>query len=114
MTNLEIAKHYFELSNQSDFANISTLFTPATTYSSQNTGLYLGKDDIIAMQKSFHGKFSSLKWRVNSVEEVKPGIILFDYDFSAETPDGEQIKSSGLEYVIIHDGKIQHIEIRNK
>jgi hypothetical protein len=66
------------------------------------------------MQKIFHGKFSSLNWRVNSVKEVKPGIILFDYDFLAKTLSGEKIESSGLEYVIVHDGKIQHIEIRNK
>lgn len=114
MTNLEIAKHYFELSNQSDFAKIAALFADSTTYSSQNTGVYLGKDDIIAMQKAFHGKFSSLLWRVNSVEEVKPGVILFDYDFRAKTGTGEQVESSGLEYVIIYADKIQHIEIRNK
>ena len=114
MTSLEIAEHYFDLSNKSDFANISKLFADSTTYSSQNTGLYLGKTDIIAMQKSFHAKFSSLKWRVNSVKEVKPGIILFDCDFSAEMQNGEKIESSGLEYVVVHDGKIQHIEIRNK
>lgn len=114
MTNLEIAKRYFELSNKSDFNGISELFIPTTTYSSQNTGLYLGKDNIIAMQKTFHDKFSSLRWRINSAEEVKPGIIRFDYDFLAETPNGEKIEGSGLEYVIVHDGKIQHIEIHNK
>ena len=114
MTNLEIATYYFDLSNKSDFAHIAKLFTDSTTYSSHNTGLYLGKDDIIAMQKAFHGKFASLKWQINSVEEVKPGIVLFDYDFLAEMSNGEKIKSSGLEYVIVHDGKIQHIEIRNK
>lgn len=53
-------------------------------------------------------------WHVNSAQEVKPGIILFDYDFFAETPSGEKVRNSGLEYVIVHDGKIQHIEIRNK
>ncbi len=114
MTNLEIAKHYFDLSNKSDFTNIAKLFTDSTTYSSQNTGLYLGKDDIIAMQEAFHGKFTSLNWHVNSVTEVKPGIILFDYNFLAQLPTGEKIKTSGLEYVIVRGGKIQHIEIRNK
>ena len=111
---MEIAKYYFDVSNKSDFDRIASLLTDSTTYSSQNTGLYLGKDDIIAMQKAFHGKFSSLNWQVNSTEEVKPGIILFDYDFLAEMPSGEKVKNSGLEYIIVHDGKIQHIEIRNK
>jgi len=114
MTNLEIAQHYFGLSNKSDFTNIAPLFTDTTTYSSQNTGLFLGKDDILNMQRAFHDKFSSLHWQVNSVEEVKPGIIKFDYDFTAETPSREKVKSSGIEYVIVHDGIIQHIEIRNK
>jgi uncharacterized membrane protein len=114
MTNIEIAKHYFDLSNKSDFESIASLLTPSTTYSSQNTGLYVGKDDIMAMQRDFHGKFSVLKWRVNSVEEVKPGIVLFDYDFRAELPSGEKVESSGLEYIIVHSGRIQHIEVRNK
>jgi len=111
---MRVAKLYFELSNKSDFAGIAKLLTDTTIYSSQTTGIYLGSNDILAMQKVFHGKFSSLKWHVNSVEEVKPGIVLFDYDFVGELPNGEMTKSSGLEYVIVYKGKIQHIEIRNK
>lgn len=111
---LEIAKHYFELSNKSDFAGIEKLFTDTTTYSSQATGLYLGRTDIMAMQRAFHDKFSSLHWSVNSVKEVKSGIVMFDYDFVGEFPNGEKIESSGLEYIIVYKGKIQHIEIRNK
>ena len=111
---LETAQYYFELSNKSDFEGISTLFTPTTTYSSQTTGVYLGVEDIMAMQRAFHGRFSSLKWKVNSVEELKPGVVLFDYDFIAELPDGERVESSGLEYVIVYQDKIQHVEIRNK
>lgn len=111
---LEIAKHYFNLSNKSDFHSIGKLFTGTTTYSSQTTGVYLGRDDILAMQRTFHARFASLQWKVNSVEEVKPGIVLFDYDFIGELLNGEKIESSGLEYVIIYQGKIQHIEIRSK
>jgi hypothetical protein len=114
MTNaLEIAKLYFDLSNKSDFDGIGKLFTETTTYSSQTTGVYLGRDDILAMQRAFHGKFTSLKWKVNSVEEVKPGIVLFDYDFVGTRPNGEKVETSGLEYVIAYKGKIQHVEIRN-
>src|SRR5438309_1908167 len=112
MTPLETAQLYFSLSNKSDFVGIEKLFTDTTTYSSQTTGIYLGGTNIVAMQKVFHGKFSSLKWQVNSIEEVKPGIVLFDFDFSGEMPGGQKIESSGLEYVIVHQGKIQHIEIR--
>jgi hypothetical protein len=111
---LEIAQLYFDLSNKSDFNGIEKLFTDSTTYSSQATGLYLGREDILAMQRAFHGKFTSLQWRVNSVEEVRPGIVLFDYDFTGTLSSGEKIESSGLEYVIVYKGKVQHIEIRNK
>lgn len=111
---LETAKRYFDLSNKSDFAGIEKLFTGSTTYSSQTTGVYLGSDDILAMQRAFHGKFTSLRWTVNSVEEIKPGIVLFDYDFAGELPNGEKVESSGQEYVIVYQGKIQHVETRNK
>jgi hypothetical protein len=111
---LRIANLYFGLSNKSDFAGIGKLFTETTTYSSQTTGIYLGRDDILSMQKAFHGKFTSLHWTVNSAAEVKPGIVLFNYDFTGQLPNGEKLEASGLEYVIVHEGKIQHIEIRNK
>lgn len=111
---LKVAKLYFDLSNKSDFDGIGELFTETTTYSSQTTGVYLGRDDILTMQKTFHGKFVSLEWKVNSVEEVKPGIVLFDYDFVGKMPDGKKTESSGSEYVAVYNGKIQHIEIRGK
>ncbi len=111
---LTIAEQYFELSNNSGFSGMEKLFTDSTTHSSQTTGIYLGCDDIIVMQRAFHAKFSSLAWHVNSVEELKPGIALFDYDFHGMLPNGEKVESSGLEYVIVYNDKIQHIEIRNK
>lgn len=111
---LDVAKHYFDVSNESNFDEIGKLFTPTTTYSSQTTGVYLGVDSILEMQRKFHGSFKKLHWQVNSVEEVKPGVVLFDYDFIAERPDGESVHSQGLEYVIVVDGKVQHVEIRNK
>jgi hypothetical protein len=114
MTALQIAKQYFDLSNKSDFENIAELFTDSTTYSSQNTGIYLGADSIIEMQKQFHGQFSSLHWQVNSVEEVKPNIVCFDYTFIGTKLNDELVKSSGIEYVIVKGGKIIHVEIRNK
>ncbi len=114
MKPVAIAKKYFRLSNQSDFDGIGKLLSDSTKYSSQNTGVFIGKDDIITMQKNFHSKFSSLSWKVNSVEEVKPGVVLFDYSFEAKTKDEEVVKSEGLEYVIVHNNKIQHIEIKSK
>ena len=115
MTTLEIANLYFELSNKSDFENLAKLFTDSTTYSSSNTGEYVGGGSIITMQKAFHSKFSNLHWQVNKIAEVKSRVIQFDYNFKGTTLEGEVIRSSGLEYVTISDeDKIQDIEIRNK
>ncbi len=114
LTNIEIAKKYFEVSNQSDFDAIGKLFTHSTTYSSQNTGLYLGVEDILAMQRSYHGSFQSLNWKINDIQEVKSGIIEIDFSFSGVTIDGDKVSYSGLEYVVICGNLIQHIEVRNK
>lgn len=114
MDAMKTAKLYFKLSNKSDFENIEKLFTDTTVYNSQNTGKYIGRGDIISMQRKFHGQFSSLSWHVNSVKEVKPGVFLFDFDFVGKKSNGETIKSSGQEYVTVNNGKIQRIEILNK
>ena len=113
-TALKIAQLYFALSNKSDFDGIGKLFTDKTVYKSQNTGEYIGVTDILTMQRAFHGKFSSLNWKVNSVREIKPGVILFDYELRGELASGEVTTSTGLEYVTVNHGKIQEIEIENK
>ena len=111
---LKVAKLYFELSNKSDFDGIKKLLTETTTYSSPATGIYLGADNILAMQRAFHGKFESLKWNIKSVEEIKPGIVLSHFEFMGQLPKSEIVETSGLEYIITCQGKIQHFEIRNK
>ena len=110
----EIANQYFDLSNQSDIDSIRELFTESTTYSSQNTGIYLGADAVCSIQSVFHDSFNELHWAVNSCEEVKPGIILFDYTFTGFKKTGEQVTSNGLEYIVVQNEKIIHIGIRNK
>jgi predicted RNA-binding protein len=114
MTPLQTAQLYFDLSNKSDFEGIKELLTDSTIYSSQTTGEYVGADDILVMQKAFHGKFTSVKWNVNSVKETEAGVIVFDYDFIGELPDGDKVTSSGLEQVTVSEGKIERIEIKSK
>lgn len=111
---LEIAQKYFALSNKSDMAEIEKMFRSSSTYSSENTGLFLGAKPIMAMQEAFHDSFQKLHWHISSVEEVKPAVIKFDFTFTGTKHNGQEVKLSGVEYVVIHDGKIQHIEIRNK
>lgn len=115
MTNaLALAQRYFELSNTADLESIRSLFTASSTYSSANTGLYLGVDEIMAMQEAFFARFKSLGWTVHSSAEVKPAIALFDFTFAGKTHDGQTVTVSGLEYVVVYNDSIQHVEIHSK
>ncbi len=110
---LTVARHYFELSNAGNLVEIRTLFTPSSTYCSVNSGFYLGVDQIMAMQTAFFNAHQAVSWQVHNSEEVKPGIVLFDFSFSGTSLQGEKIDRSGHEYVIVFNGKIQHIDVRN-
>ncbi len=114
MPPLEIAKNYFELSNDSNFAAISQLFHAGSTFRSGKGELFLGVENIMAMQKLHHGSYAKLEWLVRSVSEVKPGIVHFVFDFKGETQLGEQVEYSGMEDVIVFDGKIQHVQVQLK
>lgn len=114
MNNIELAYNYFKLSNESNMIEIEKLFKESITYSSKNTGLYFGINNIIEMQKSFHWSFKKLEWKMHSIEEIKPWIILIDYEFNWLKDTWEKVIDSWLEYIIIHNEKIQHIEIKNK
>lgn len=111
---VELAQRYFDLSNAGDLAEIEKLFTASSTYSSANTGVYLGAEQIMQMQSTFFASYATLGWDIHSVEEIRPGIVLFDFTFSGQTADGETVVRPGLEYVVVYDGKLQHVEVRNK
>lgn len=112
MNPLEIAEYYFQLSNESDFDAITKLFCKSSTYRSGNGELFLGVSDIMSMQRLYHGMFARLEWQVSSVIETKPGIVHFNFNFVGETYTGEQVEYSGLEDVLVYDGKIQHIQVQ--
>ncbi|WOG29775.1 hypothetical protein [Endozoicomonas sp. 8E] len=109
---LEIAKYYFQLSNDSNFDEITKLFCESSTYRSGKGELFLGVNDIMTMQRLYHGKFARLQWQVSSVIETKPGIVHFTFNFVGEMHTGEIVEYSGLEDVVVYDGKIQHIQVR--
>ena len=111
---VKLAEHYFALSNAGKLDEIETLFTPSSTYSSANAGVFLGAEQIIGMQRTFFSSFKKMGWDVHNVEEVRPGVVLFDFTFSGVTNDDENINRPGLEYVIVYNDKLQHVEVRNK
>ena len=111
MTAIKIGQHYFDLSNESDFESIQLLFSKSITYRSGSGELFIGVPDIIAMQRQYHGSFESLLWQVNTTNEIKPGIIQLDFSFSGISKSAEKVSYSGLETIIIYQGKIQHIDV---
>ncbi len=113
MKNIEIAQKYFEYSNMSDFNKITELFSETSTYSSQNTWLYLWVVSIIEMQKRFHGSYEYLNWNIINIKEEKPWIVKIDFEFNG-IKDWWKIEFSAIEYLVILDGIIQHVEIKNK
>ena len=111
---IEVAKHYFELSNQRKLDEIKRLFRPSSTYSSETAGVFLGVDRIMQMQAEFFAAYEELHWQVQQMQEIDPGIVLFEFTFSGVTHEGATIRREGLETLIIFEGKIQHVEVRKK
>jgi hypothetical protein len=109
---LALAQHYFVLSNERRLDEIFSLFTASSTYSSSNTSLFLGANQIMAMQRAFFETFEDIGWTVNHVEETASGIVRFDFSFTGMTLDGEKFHRDGIEHVVVFDGKIQHVEVR--
>ena len=110
---IKMAEQYFKLSNQSDMDSIAAMFTDSSTYSSVNTGVYLGRDQIMPMMRAFHSSFESLTWTINTIEEIRPGVAHIEFSLVSVNGQGQVTESSGHEYVLVFDGKLQHVEVRN-
>lgn len=111
---LRVAERYFELSNNGDLAGIRAMMTDATTYSSAHTGVYLGVETIMSMQTGFHAAHEDLHWEIEAVEEERPGVFRFDFVMTGRDADGNDISRPGIEYIIVQDGLLRHIEIRTR
>lgn len=109
-----LAKRYFELSNQRKLDEIKQLFTASSTYSSANSGVYLGADDIMNMQSRFFAGFKTMHWEILTLDEINPGIVYIDFVFTGQSINDETIEKTGEEYVVVYDDKLQHVEVRNK
>ncbi|MES2223313.1 MAG: hypothetical protein V4469_00100 [Patescibacteria group bacterium] len=110
---IKIVEKYFELSNESDMAEIRKMFTSSSTYSSDSTGIYLGVEQIMDMMTTFHKSFSELKWIINNTIEIRPGVFKIDFVFNGKGRDGQELDKTGTEWVIVFNGMLQHIEVRN-
>ena len=115
MTALEVARHYFALSNQRDLTAISDLFSEDATYSSDNTGVHYGRTAIMSMVRTFFTDFPELHWTVLSETEMsQPEIIQFKFRCAYEDAEGNSGQREGLETMVIdHQGLLRHVEERN-
>lgn len=113
MSATSIARQYFELSNARDLGAIENLFADEATYSSDNTGLYFGKQDIMDMVQAFFDSFPYLHWAIDSIEEKTPQIVEIYFTVSSRNRDGNEINRKGKETVVVTDRKIRHVEVRN-
>lgn len=109
---LELAKYYFNLSNQSDFSKIEVLFDDNSTFCTPNLDYFIGVDNIMLMQRKNHGSYKKLNWEVTMVEEVKSGVIRFEFNFKGVNQNDESIQFSGIEYVIVRNNIIRHIDVQ--
>ena len=114
MNALEMALHYFRLSNEQKLENISQLFDERSTYSSDKQGLFLGRGDIMAMMTPFFAGYRTLKWTVHNSSLVKPGIAEIDFSFEGEDSQGNRVTRTGIERIASRDGLIYHIEVRTR
>lgn len=111
---IKLAKLYFDYSNRSDMEAIASLMTEYTTYSSVRQGVFLGVDQIIDMQIEFHGAFEYLYWDILAIDEIRPGVVYIDFSMRGQKKDELLLEIEGDEYVVVKDGKFQHVEVRNK
>lgn len=112
MESTELAKQYFELSNQGDLESIRSLFHEHATYSSANVGLYFGRENILSMMEKFFSSYTHRQWTIEQMEEVKPNIVQIWFSFKGTLASGELQQRRGVESIISHDAKIRHIEVR--
>ncbi|NND64535.1 MAG: nuclear transport factor 2 family protein [Gammaproteobacteria bacterium] len=110
---VKLAEKYFELSNHGDLDSIEQLFTESSTYSSQNTGVFFGCQDIMSMMRSFFESFETLEWQIKELKEEKPGVVHIEFVMTGKTMTGEEVTHDGHEYVIVESGTLRHIDVRN-
>ncbi|MCA1480894.1 hypothetical protein, partial [Bradyrhizobium sp. NBAIM08] len=114
MTPLEITKKYVDLSNDGQISLIANLLDNNATYSSENVGIHYGKEAILQMKNKFFAGLTHHHWEVLEYDQIKDQIIGFQYKFTGKNLNGDEIKKSGYEIVVINlEGYIQHVEVKN-
>ncbi len=105
---------YYKLLNERNLTHVALLFHESATYSSNNTGVYFGKKDIIKMIDSFYNEFPQLHWIFHAIKTINDNIAEIDLTLYATDEGGNKIQRSNIETVVTENDYIRHIEVRNK
>jgi plastocyanin len=110
---LTVSTQYFDLLNDRNLIAVEKLLTKDTTYSSEKQGVYLGQSQIMEILRNLLGGHISLTWKVDSVEQSRPGVVLFNLTLIGTTTSGQQVSELKRAYIIVSNNQIKHIEIRD-
>ena len=110
----QVTQRYFDLSNQRNLTEIFALFAEDATYSSDNTGLYFGLPAIREMVTAFYESFPYLHWEIHAMQESSSHIAEVEFTLTARDHEGSEIIRPGIERVVVADGLIRHVEVRNR
>lgn len=106
-----LTEEYFALSNDRDLTSIFTLLNPEATYSSNNTGLFYGVNDIRKMMTAFFADHPYIHWTIPELRELSDHITEVDFTVISTDREGDQAERSGLERIVAASGTIRHIEV---
>ena len=109
-----LTEEYFALSNDRDLTSIFTLLNPEATYSSKNTGLFYGVDDIRKMMTEFFEDHPYIQWTILELRELSEHITEVDFTVVSTDREGDQTERSGLERIVAASGTIRHIEVHGR
>ena len=110
---LNLARNYFEQSNQHNLDTILPMFDDNATYNSSQVGSYEGKEAIGEMMKDFFVHYPDVFWEIKSHRPVEDNGIEFIFMMRASNINtGEHIERQGLERITFTlDNLISHIEV---
>ena len=109
-----LTEKYFALSNARDLTSIFSLLDPEATYSSDNTGLFYGLEDIRKMMTAFFADYPSIHWTILELRELSEHITEVDFAVASTDREGNQTERLGVERIVAASGTIRHIEVRSR
>ena len=109
-----LTEKYFALSNARDLKSIFSLLDPKATYSSDNIGLFYGREDIRKMMTAFFADYPAIHWTVLELRELSEHITEVDFAVASTDREGNETERLGVERIVAASGTIRHIEVRSR